>query len=256
MRWFHGTSSTSAAGILSSGVDVDAPRVRDAGDLGWGFYLTSDLARARACGEVVLEVRVDPSRLGHLPSPYFLDGLRSVEPVTAVERLFHGLAFRDGEMLTVSGSDREGVARSIRDGFMDAGYTGIQSESPSELVLFDPSVIEGIRSVSLGEPVIPADVEFTSVDVGGVKVTCPECGLSCEAVWDEHGVHAYVWSYASDRRGHWVWVQATCNGCGRVEVFRTTGGDASGYPREPRDYDRKHETRVREHLSKGAVWVR
>lgn len=92
---------------------------------------------------------------------------------------------------------------------------------------------------------IPEDVVFVSADAGGTNVTCPECGLHQEAVWDEHGMHAHVWSYASDRRGHWVWVQATCNGCGRIEVFRESGGDASGYARDPRDYDRKHDTNHR-----------
>lgn len=96
--------------------------------------------------------------------------------------------------------------------------------------------------INLSQHEIPEDAEFLPVKHGGTNLTCPDCGLSEEAVWDEHGIHAFVWSYASDRRGFWLWVKATCNGCGRVEVFRETGGDGSGYSRETRDYDRKHHT--------------
>ena len=147
--------------------------------------------------------------------------------------------------------DHARAAQQIRDAFIAAGYTGILSSSPSEMVIFDAAVVGSARVE--GEPVnlvaanhpIPDDVIYTPVKAGGTNVPCLDCGLHEHAVWDEHGVHAHVWSYASDRRGHWIWVQATCNRCGRVEVFRDTGGDASGYARDPRDYDRKHDTNHR-----------
>lgn len=251
--WYHGTTSASAKKIMSEGVDLNAPRVRDPGDLGRGFYLTTDPKRAAVCGDVVLRVGVKASHMACIHSPYFLDGLQELTPTTSAERLFYDTAFQDGVLRTTTGTaaERESAAQQIRDAFVAAGYTGILSSSPSEMVIFDPAVVVAARVE--GEPVnlvaahhsIPDDVVYAPVKAGGTNVRCLDCGLDQESVWDEHGVHAHVWSYASDRRGHWIWVQATCNRCGRVEVFRDTGGDASGYARDPRDYDRKHETNHR-----------
>ena len=91
----------------------------------------------------------------------------------------------------------------------------------------------------------PTDLIFTPVKSGGVNVTCLDCGLDQEKVWDEGGIGAFVWEYESDGRGVALWVRATCKGCGRVELFEDSGGDASGYARDPRDYDRKHDTNHR-----------
>ena len=84
---------------------------------------------------------------------------------------------------------------------------------------------------------LPPEVTFQSGEASGSNVTCLDCGLDWETAEDEDST---VWSYAVDNEGIGVWVKATCNGCGRVEIFTTPGGKASGYARELRDLDRKH----------------
>ena len=95
---------------------------------------------------------------------------------------------------------------------------------------------------------IPPEVTFQSGKASGSNVTCLGCGLDWETAEDEDrpaaeclllGVDS-VWSYAVDNEGISVWVKATCNGCGRVEIFTTPGGKASGYARDFDDLDRKH----------------
>jgi ribosomal protein S27E len=84
---------------------------------------------------------------------------------------------------------------------------------------------------------LPPEVMFQSGKASGSNVTCLDCGLDWEAAWDDD---SEVWAYEVDNEGIGVWVKATCNGCGRVEIFTTPGGKASGYVRELRDLDRKH----------------
>ena len=45
--FYHGTSREQAAAMRIDGIDMSAPRKRDPGDFGWGFYLTGDLERAQ-----------------------------------------------------------------------------------------------------------------------------------------------------------------------------------------------------------------
>ena len=145
----HGTTRERAASILAEGVDIEASRKRDPGDLGWGFYLTGDLARAQNCGEVVLKVEVDMTTFAHLAHPYFLDGLECVEPTTEVERLFFDTVFTlidDGwwKMGTVKGTaeERERAARKVRTVFLARGHGGIETpHANGEVVVFDPACI-------------------------------------------------------------------------------------------------------------------
>ena len=125
--FFHGTGSAEAARILAGGFDLEAPRRSDPGDFGWGAYLTDQSSRARAYGEQVLRVEVGLRRFARIANPYFLDGLREVEPATPEERLFHGTAFRDGAMVSVKADpgERAAVARRIGEAFKEAGYDGI-----------------------------------------------------------------------------------------------------------------------------------
>ena len=156
---YHGTSRERAALILAGGVDFEAPRTRDPGDFGWGFYLTACLSRARVCGEVVLEVVVDTSTFAYLPHPYFLDGLTRIEPTTEAGHLFHDTVFTliDGEwwrMSTVNGTaeERESAARKVRTVFLAHGYAGIETpHDEGEVVVFAPTSNHHIHSHTHGE---------------------------------------------------------------------------------------------------------
>lgn len=149
--FFHGTSEERAESILREGVDMDYKRTRDPGDVGWGFYLTTDFERAENCGYVVLEVTVNVESFARIPNPYFLNGLSSVEPSTDDERLFHGLVFDGGFMRTVNGkwSDRVEAAKEVRDVFRQAGHSGIMTaHDGNETVVFDPAAIVSVRVTS------------------------------------------------------------------------------------------------------------
>ena len=84
---------------------------------------------------------------------------------------------------------------------------------------------------------LPPEVVFKPIEATGSHVTCLDCGRDWEAAMDED---SSIWSYEADNEGISIWVKATCKGCGRVEIFTTSGGKASGYARELRDLDRKH----------------
>lgn len=139
--WYHGTRAETAKLILSKGVDTEAPKTSDPGDFGWGFYLTKRWARAKAYGEVVLSVGIDPGGLAYIANPYFFKGFKVTKPKTMEEHLFHQIAFApDGSMKTVTGDRRERVkvSRAIREAFLSAGYLGILSDyDGGEVVLFD-----------------------------------------------------------------------------------------------------------------------
>jgi hypothetical protein len=149
--YFHGTDDDRATAILADGFDMEAPRRSDPGDLGWGIYLTDRISRARAHGSSVLNVDVDESRFARIANPYFLKGLQEVMPETREERLFHGVAFKDGQMLSVKGSkeDRIATARLIRDTFLAAGFDGIiagpDQMRQREVVVFNPEAVQSIR---------------------------------------------------------------------------------------------------------------
>lgn len=144
MKWFHGTSQDTWDSIKEHGVDFEARRKSDPGDMGWGFYLTGNLARAKSYGSTVLEAEVEESALAVIPNPYFLDGLERTQPQTAAEKLFFSLAFDGEKMLTVNGTtkEREDTAKEIRRTFLRYGYKGIRSSyAGGETVIFDSSAI-------------------------------------------------------------------------------------------------------------------
>jgi hypothetical protein len=145
--YWHGT--TAAEAILALGVDFDAVRVSDPGDMGWGFYLTGEESRAKAYGSQILKVTIDPEKFAYLPNPYFLDGLKDIEPITDVEKLFHEVAFGvDGNMKTCSGYEKDKVARKICDTFIAAGFSGIITPySGGEVVVF---AADGITEITKG----------------------------------------------------------------------------------------------------------
>lgn len=143
--WYHGTLKSKE--ILKDGFDMDAKRVSDTGDFGWGAYFTTNVSRARVHG-TVLKVIVDTSRFAYLATPYFLKGANLVAPKTKDEKLFYGIAFDSkGQMLTVSSgkSKRISVSKEIRKAFLAAGYQGIKTPyGGGELVVFD---VDAIKSV-------------------------------------------------------------------------------------------------------------
>lgn len=100
----------------------------------------------------MLSVDLDESRFARIVSPYFLDGTREVGPQTSEERLFHGIVFEGGQMLSVNGTgeERVRVARLIRDTFLAAGFDGIiagpDRMRQREVVIFN---LEAVRSVQM-----------------------------------------------------------------------------------------------------------
>lgn len=158
--FYHGTSAANAGRVISHGFDVDARTHSDPGDFGWGTYLTSEPARARQYGNTVLAVTVDTDNFARIRNPYFLEGLKSIKPKGAIERLFYGVAFdKKGDMLTVTGDDREAVSRKVALAFLDAGYDGIitgpwGSNSGIEVVVFDPdeAVVDVARVAKRNPP--------------------------------------------------------------------------------------------------------
>ena len=96
------------------------------------------------------------------------------------------------------------------------------------------------QPVNLSRSTLPSDVEWETDLSGGTNVECVDCGYNEQECWENGGVTDYVWDYSADRRGFGIWVHAECKACGRVEVFEDSGGNDSGYARDPRDYDRRH----------------
>jgi len=150
MKLLHGTTSELAERILEEGFDLDAPRRSDPGDFGWGAYLTDEASRARSYGTKVLSVEVDVTRFARIKSPYFLDGFKEVEPTTSEEKLFHGVAFCDGSMMSVTADheERVAIAQRIRETFLAAGYGGIvagpDKQGQCEVVVFDTTSIVSV----------------------------------------------------------------------------------------------------------------
>lgn len=146
-RFYHGTSLDAAGAIVHEGFRLDVPQAHDVGDFGQGIYLTRAQVRAKTYGHTVLVVEVDATRCAQIANPYFLDGLRTVEPRTEVERLFFLIAFdSQGRMRTCASGipqdERAHAAREIRETFLAAGFTGIMTTRPDrETVIFDPSCV-------------------------------------------------------------------------------------------------------------------
>jgi len=136
VRYLHGTHPDTAEKVLADGFDVEVPRRSDPGDFGWGVYLTSKLSRAKSYGSTILEVEIDEVQFVRMTNPYFLDGLKSVEPSTFAEKLFHRIAFDGDTMLTVKDpppakpgfpepKSRVEVCKEIAQQFTIRGVAGI-----------------------------------------------------------------------------------------------------------------------------------
>lgn len=150
MIWFHGTPQETWEKIQADGIDFEVKRRSDPGDMGWGLYLTRNLPRARTYGGVVIQVEILEVRFAYLQNPYFLDGFDPIAPTTPVEKLFHGLVFQGGKMLTVNGSkeSREYTAKRVRDAFLAQGYLGIITPySEGEAVVFSQDGIVALRGL-------------------------------------------------------------------------------------------------------------
>ena len=187
MICFHGTRDPES---VLKGIDLDAPRARDPGDFGWGFYCTLNLARACNHGHV-LRVDVDLSEFAHINYPYFLNKGEPVEPITPEEKLLHGILFTNGEglMRTVRGSSssREEVAKEVRREFLRHGWKGIVSESLEELVVFDASVVRSVHRVAAVKECVGCAELFDEEDFDdeGVCYLCREHFENKEALRDE-----------------------------------------------------------------------
>jgi len=85
---------------------------------------------------------------------------------------------------------------------------------------------------------VPNEVDFNLAPVAlGSSVACNDCGFTMMEAWDED---TEVWTHRVDMEGIGIWVHSTCNRCGRVEVWTTSGGKQAPYTRELKDVDRKH----------------
>ena len=150
VKLWHATTIEAAAAILRGGVNMEAQRRNDVGDLGWGFYLTGSMSRARCYGRGILEIEIHRDQFAVVSNPYFLKGMDVVRPKTEDERLFYSLAFDElGDMMTCSGrydrAAKETAARNIRLAFLELGCAGIISDySDGEVVVF---AAEGIVSI-------------------------------------------------------------------------------------------------------------
>jgi hypothetical protein len=143
---YHG--SPFAQKIMDGGIDLGFRRTSDPGDFGWGFYLTNSLNRAKNYGQV-LQVTIDDRLYARIPNPYFLERLQILSPETPEEHLFYDLAFDPvtGEMLTVTGPQREAICKRIREVFLQHGYAGIVTDlHDQETVVFDPGSIIKIEA--------------------------------------------------------------------------------------------------------------
>lgn len=167
-RLYHGSPRKEE--ILERGFDVEAPRASNPGDFGWGIYLTSDLARAKASGPV-LEVQTCFETPLVLHSPY-----RIHAPETAGDKFIaelrkkygdtiHGLTDEEAielhrkgkspeEIAEISRQNRIYASRKWAEEIQKAGYDAVVWEKPwlykpieenYEVVIFDPNKIKGVK---------------------------------------------------------------------------------------------------------------
>lgn len=170
--WYHGSSNLQQ--ILDEGFDIDAPRIQDPGDFGWGIYLTSRVYRARYHSEssTILAVEIEIDRFAYIQNPYFLVGPISFArpgqqgqlfPKTFEEHLFFDIAFEATdhagarpsgyEMSLVSGKHREEKSKLVRQVFMNVGYDGIITDHDGgEAVIFNTDAIVNIWSLEVPPP--------------------------------------------------------------------------------------------------------
>lgn len=146
--WYHGTRRWQE--ILNAGLSIDAPKVTDPGDFGWGIYLTKSRVLSAIFGRV-FRITLDDTNLAYIENPYFLheDGGGQRFPVTPAEQLFYSEAFNgDGDMLTIKGdlASRIAVAKNIQRVFLANGFAGIKADyGHAETVLFNLSPVVTIE---------------------------------------------------------------------------------------------------------------
>lgn len=142
---YHGTRQPSL--VMSEGLRIPEKHAHDPGDFGLGIYTTTIRERAASYG-IVLACELNTDKYARIPNPYFLAGLEPVPPTTEAEAIFHALIIVGSDMLTINGSaqDRVLAAEVVRNGMLEAGYTGIVTECNGECVTYDPGTIR-IRGV-------------------------------------------------------------------------------------------------------------
>lgn len=167
-RLYHGSRAKEE--ILERGFDVEAPRVSNPGDFGWGIYLSGNPARARASGPV-LEVEVCFEKPLVLESPYrihppetagdkFIAELRekygdTVHGLTEEEAIeLHRKGKSPEEIAEISRQNRIYASRKWAEEIQKAGYDAVVWEKPYrykpreenyEVVIFDPDKIKAIK---------------------------------------------------------------------------------------------------------------
>lgn len=162
--WYHGSPNLQR--ILDEGFDIDAPRIRDTGDFGWGIYLTTQVGRARYHGEstAILAVEIDIDNFAYIQNPYFLYGPTTFRgpkqrgpflPVTYEEHLFFDTVYDltdNGHYVNrlIKGKQRKERAKLVRQVFMYAGYDGIITDiQEGEAVIFNTDAIINIWTVEV-----------------------------------------------------------------------------------------------------------
>ncbi len=147
--FYHGTTKDAANKILDGGINFEIERRRDAGDLGWGLYVTPRLSLAKAYGSYVIELKVNTTKFAYIKNPYFLNDFNETKPESHDEELFYNIVFKDNEMGTVvkSARSREDIAKNVTKEFLRKGYQGIETgyDSGGETVIFDSTCIKSIR---------------------------------------------------------------------------------------------------------------
>lgn len=159
--------------ILRRGFDIEAPRVADPGDFGWGIYLTSDLNRARATGGTknVLDVQACFKNPLVLHAPYsinppetagdrFINQLRerygdTVHGLTTEEAIeLHRQGKSPDQIATITYGNRVRASKKWAEEIQRAGYDAVIWEKPFhyrpieenyEVVIFNPNQIKSIR---------------------------------------------------------------------------------------------------------------
>jgi len=161
--WYHGSPKLQQ--ILDQGFDIDAPRIQDPGDFGWGIYLTTRVYRARyhSTEDTILAVEIETDRFAYIQNPYFMYGLTSFTrpgqrgqlfPETFEEHLFFDIAFEPTdsgyEMALVRGKHREEKSKLVRQVFINEGYDGIITDHDGgEAVIFNADAIVNVWSLEI-----------------------------------------------------------------------------------------------------------
>lgn len=168
---YHGSKVKEE--ILRRGFDIEAPRVSDPGDFGWGIYLTSELSRAKAAAgkQNVLDVEVEFKNPLVLRAPYainppetpgdrFIAELRerfgdTVHGLTTEEAIeLHRQGKSPDEIADIAFHSRVTASKKWAEAIQKAGYDAVVWEKPYyygpieenyEVVIFNPEQIKSVR---------------------------------------------------------------------------------------------------------------